>query len=112
MPFAANILLCLINLAWSKLRDGRQHWALTTRNLATHFTLSVRMISITSRVPTSSRPARASPSRMFASISKACEDMPAWTWSLNVARGVYVCERANIGSERMRSGTKGARRER
>ena len=83
-----------------------------TRNLATHFTLSVRMISITSRVPTSSRPARASPSRMFASMSKACEDMPAWTWSLNVARGVYVCERANIGSERMRSGTKGARRER
>ena len=44
----------------------------------TYPTLSRRMISSTSRVPRSSRPALASPSRMLASMSKLSEVSPAF----------------------------------
>lgn len=43
----------------------------------THFTRSLRIISMISRVPCSSNPVRESPSCTFASRSKSGEDMPA-----------------------------------
>lgn len=58
--------------------------------LQTHLTRSLFMISMTSRVPRSSRPDLESPSLMLsASISNAELDRPACAWSENVESGVY-----------------------